>query len=78
MSAAGGARRISKRDVPAGAVPPVLRTARDIVAAIDVNVADVNAGRIDWDEFTRRQFATWDAVDGRPRLRDRVLSMLRT
>ena len=66
------------RDVPAGAVPPVLRTAADIVAAIDANVADVDAGRIDWETFTRRQFATWDAVDGRPRLHDRVLSLLRS
>ena len=61
---------------PAG--PPALRTAKDIVAAIDANVADVNAGRIDWEEFTRRQFRTWDAVADRPRLHDRVLSLLRT
>ena len=70
MSAAVGASRISKRSE--------LRTARDIVAAIDANVADVNAGRIDWEAFSRRQFATWDAVDGRPRLHDRVLSLLRS
>lgn len=53
-------------------------TAREIVAAIDANVAAVNAGRIDWEEFSRRQFRAWDAVEGRPRLHDRVLSLLRT
>jgi hypothetical protein len=49
--------------------------AATIAAKINQNVADVTANRIDWNEFTRRQYAAWDLVtEG---VRDDVLEILR-
>ena len=38
------------------------RTAKQVAAQIKANVADVDAGRITWAEFTTRQRAAWDSV----------------
>jgi hypothetical protein len=37
--------------------------AQRVAAVIVANVADVDAGRISWDEFSARQLAAWKSVD---------------
>lgn len=46
--------------------------AAKVAAQIDDNVAAFNAKKIDCAEFTRRQFAAWDAVINKPRAADMV------
>ena len=46
--------------------------AAKVAARIEANVAALNAGQITWEEFTRRQFAAWDAVINKPRAADMV------
>lgn len=50
--------------------------AAEVKVQIDANVAAINAGEIDWDEFTRRQFAAWDRVADKPRAADMVRAMI--
>ena len=51
-------------------------TAIQIATMIRANVADEAAGRIDWQEFTRRQRAAWDLVGDRRRVHLRVLDII--
>ena len=46
--------------------------AAKVAAQIDANVSELNSGQITWEEFTRRQFAAWDAVINKPRAADMV------
>ena len=46
--------------------------AAKVAAQIDANVSELNSGQITWEEFTRRQFAAWDAVIEKPRAADMV------
>lgn len=53
-----------------------MNTAAAIAATIKQNVTGLMTGRIDFDEFDRRQRAAWDTVTGRPDIRDEVLDIL--
>jgi hypothetical protein len=46
--------------------------AAKVAAQIEANVAALNTREIDCAEFSRRQFAAWDAVIGKPRAADMV------
>lgn len=46
--------------------------AAKVAARIEANVAAFNAKQIDCAEFSRRQFAAWDAVINKPRAADMV------
>ena len=48
------------------------KLAAKVAAQIKTNVDDLNAKRIGWDEFNKRQFAAWDAVISKPRAADMV------
>lgn len=55
-----------------------LTKAREYVARLDANIADMYADRIDYAEFGRRNRDAWDEIHKRgPRFADAVLKILR-
>lgn len=58
------------------ATDPAVRSAEILAARLNSNVNALYLGRIGYDEFTRRQRATWDEVDATGATHN-VLALLR-